>query len=180
MSELKLAWVTDANPLAIRFDGMTASTLVQYTAIPGGDLAVGDLVTVALISKQVVVTSVLRAPNAHPWIYVDQTAGAPLFTNSWVNFDAEPSERNVAFRKENGRVFLKGDAGGGTVGLATPIFTLPAGYTPTGNRWFFGVSNSLATLIRVGSDGTVCVNTGASNVFVDLGEVHFEPTKIAA
>jgi hypothetical protein len=107
------------------------------------------------------------------WIYVDQTIGAPLFTNSWVNFDTEFSERNVAFCIHHGFVYLKGDASGGSVNAS--IFTLPAGYRPIGNRWFCVAANSVSAMLRIGSDGTVTIPVGGSNVFVDLGPVRFHP-----
>jgi len=114
----------------------------------------------------------LDALDEMPWIYVDQTIGAPLFTNSWVNFDAEPSERNVAFRLMRGYVEMKGLLSGGTVNAT--MFTLPVGYRPIGNRHFPVIANSLFANLRVGSDGQIQIPSAGSNVFVDLGPVRFD------
>jgi hypothetical protein len=59
------------------------------------------------------------------WHYVGE-AGEPAFENSWGS-----GQQAVAFRiRESGIVDIEGVASGGTPG--TVIFTLPAGYRPSG------------------------------------------------
>lgn len=96
-------------------------------------------------------------------------AGEPAFQNSWVNFGG--SEQLVSFYKWGDRVYLAGLTASGT--LPGTVFTLPAGYHPSGAARFCVVSNNALGIVLVAADGTVQVIAG-STAWVDLAGVEFK------
>jgi len=102
------------------------------------------------------------------------SGGVADFENNWVNFDGT---RRVRFYKDGaGVVHLAGIAKSGTV--ASPIFTLPAGYIPDyldpiNNVALFAVpSNSAFGLLAVNNLGQVSLYAG-SNAWVSLDGITF-------
>lgn len=91
-----------------------------------------------------------------------------VFTNSWVNFDAN---HPAQYRKVGDDVELRGLIKSGTIGLAA--FTLPAGFRPFQADEVFAVSsNSLFGRVVVLSTGVVTPDVG-SNITVYLSGIRF-------
>ncbi len=114
---------------------------------------------------------ILAALNTHePWINVG-TPEVP-FLNGTYNYAA--GNRPVQFRKEYGRVFIRGLVADVTVGL--PIFVLPEGYRPS-------IYENLAALAEGGDanlviqpDGTVYINlTPSGTSYCSFAGVTFFP-----
>lgn len=104
-------------------------------------------------------------------IYV-QPWTAVTFQNSWVNYDATYNQC-AYLRDPNGFVHLRGLVKTGTVGVATPIFTLPAGYRPQYIELFSTISNAALGRVDVLTDGKVAVNVG-NNTWVSLDGLTFK------
>jgi hypothetical protein len=96
---------------------------------------------------------------------------APTLLNSWVYYGS-PYEPPGFYMDATGRVHLRGLLKSGTVGLSTPLFTLPAGYVPTYEAIFPAASNALYGEVRVFPSGNVCVESG-SNAWVSLASISF-------
>lgn len=110
------------------------------------------------------------------WFNGDNDTGwlAVTFTNSWANYGA-PFALG-AYRKFNGVVYLKGLVRTGTIGPATPIFTLPLYFRPLEYLMFAGVTNLTTT--SAASAGTAHTHTvgndGARLNVYSTGEVSIE------
>lgn len=111
------------------------------------------------------------------------TAGQPAFENGWTHYGGEWEA--VAFRKDaQGYVHIKGLIRSGTLGTATPCFTLPVGYRPPANggihftTWSNGAPCGVRIWAANGSNvpGGVCLggdaNFPGSNAWVS---VNFPP-----
>ena len=113
----------------------------------------------------------LRLENLLPvesWTEVD-SAGAPVFENSWVNYDG--LHNTAAFYKDPfGVVHLKGMVKSGTV--PSTVFTLPTNYRPDVYFTFPVISNSAIGTVDVLDDGQVVVSSG-SNVWLSLDVIRF-------
>lgn len=110
----------------------------------------------------------------------------PTLTNSWVAYGSGwPS---AAYRVGNdGRVHLRGLVKNGSMGIATPIFTLPSGWGPEGGSGGVGlIFNQVANVsgstgfcrVDVVNDGRVGViqyGGGAGNGYVSLAGISFFP-----
>lgn len=97
----------------------------------------------------------------------------PTFQNGWVEYD---SNYPVRYRKENGRVWVKGLAKSGTIGTA--IFTFPIGYRPTANARYFvtrGHTGSafVTNYLYVHADGSLIIQSG-TNVECSLDGISFD------
>lgn len=98
---------------------------------------------------------------------------APTLLNSWVNFGGS---RVVAgfYKDKYGNVHLEGTVKAGTITAA--IFTLPAGYRPSGRVQFAVSTLSGATathgMVIVDSDGNVYAQAGGTTEF-SLDGIHF-------
>ncbi len=104
------------------------------------------------------------------WINVG-SSGAPMFQNSWVNFD---TTRTAGFSKDSlGWVRLRGVVKSGTV--SSTIFTLPTGFRPKRSMTFVGDSNNAYQTVGVNLNGNVFQGTsaGASNAWQFLDGIHF-------
>ena len=89
----------------------------------------------------------------------------PPFENSWSNFGS--GWDTAAFYKTIDRVYIKGLVAGGT--LNTTVFTLPEGYRPSASQMLIGEENLYTHVrIKIGTDGTVTTNGGASNTYLSL------------
>lgn len=101
-------------------------------------------------------------------------AGEPAFSSGWGNLGNPWSK--AAFRKDaEGFVWLKGCVNAGTVGVGTPIFTLPVGYRPANNEQlrFNCISNNTVGAVNVYSNGQVNLEVG-SNAYLFLDPVRFK------
>ncbi len=108
-----------------------------------------------------------RRETPEPW-------NTPTLENGWVSFGG--SAETPGYRKEPLRlVRLKDSVKNGTVGTATPIFTLPVGYRPPGNC-YFAIASTSPTIAAVLADGQVAVYSSASNAHVALDGVVFPVT----
>jgi hypothetical protein len=141
--------------------------------------AAGDFqwVEVAGANPSIAPTFVLqyRTPGTQTWKTVAtfgatpaDTAWLPVtFQNSWANFGAP--EATVAYRRDaDGRVWGKGYAKSGTIGLV-PVYTLPAGYRPSENRYFACRSTTGAAIVNgafsVRANGEVWATDGNNAQF---------------
>ncbi len=89
-------------------------------------------------------------------------AGAPAFTNSWVN--AGGSDAVAAFRQmSDGTTQIKGSIKTGTI--TTSAFTLPAGYRPSELKRFAVASSGAFGVLLVNTDGTVVPQVGSNGQF---------------
>ena len=92
-------------------------------------------------------------------------AGAPAFTNSWVNYGT--GYANAAYWKDPfGMVHLRGLIKSGTVGNAA--FTMPPGYRPEVSHLFGTISNGAIGRVDVLTDGTVTPLSPSNNTWVSL------------
>lgn len=103
-----------------------------------------------------------------PWHNVG-AAGEPAFPNNWVNYGAPYP--NTRFRKIAGVVYVQIAVKNGTA--TTTIFTLPAGYRPSGNiiaGWHYESNGDLLATINVTSAGVVSFGgqQGSSGSFANF------------
>lgn len=90
------------------------------------------------------------------WRYVG-AAGQPAFLNSWTNYS--PPWVGARFKKDiTNTVFIEGLVANGTTNT---IFTLPAGYRPTGGYILFPAETNpnVNARISIYTDGTVYADT---------------------
>lgn len=109
-----------------------------------------------------------------PWITVGWPE-APAFENSCSSYGA--GNRVVQFRKENGRVHIRGLVLGASIG--TVIFTLPAGYRPVDVYENFSImaDGSHANLV-IQPDGLIYINIAVSGTpenYASFAGVNFFP-----
>lgn len=181
---------TIANPLHLRLAqisvpaGTAARTLTdtrQFTVALGGILPVrgaADLPLAGAGSQFVyrLDTRVLQVQVGGAWVAYRPPRGsvdtwhAVSFQNGWTNYGSGYSTAAYTIT-EDGWVRLRGLVKSGTMGQA--VFTLPAGYRPTG-RHLFAVQTNPETIGRVdvASDGQVIAYTG-SNAWLALFNVAF-------
>jgi lysophospholipase L1-like esterase len=96
----------------------------------------------------------------------------PSLTNGWSNFGG--SFAPVRYKKDNdGFVHLDGLAKGGTVGSATPVFTLPIGYRPDRELIFPIASNDAYGQVGIKATGEVRVTFG-SNTWTSFSGITFK------
>jgi hypothetical protein len=93
----------------------------------------------------------------------------PALLNGWVNYGGGNTDASYWIDKE-GMVHLEGMVKSGTIN--SPIFNLPVGYRPPGNKYFAVNSNSAFGSVIVGSNGDVTCNVG-NNAFVSLDGISF-------
>lgn len=98
----------------------------------------------------------------------------PTYQNGWVDFGA-PWAKPCYFKDKTGTVYLRGLTKNGTVGVTTPIFTLPAGFRPYTNQQlrFACISNNALGAVNVYSNGEVNLEVG-SNAYLFLDVVRFK------
>ena len=89
-------------------------------------------------------------------------AGQPAFSGSWSNYGSGYTGARFKKDKEN-TVFIEGLVQGGS----GTIFTLPAGYTPTGGSLIFSTVTNPNTIgrLELATSGTVSMNVGSSTWF---------------
>lgn len=112
--------------------------------------------------------------------YSGPTWIAPTFQNGWVNYGGEYELAGYCMDAE-GFVHLRGLVKSGTVGSATPIFTLPSPYIPAYSAIFPVVSADAFAELRVegsgdANPGAVQVYSGGSNTWVSLSGISFGAT----
>lgn len=95
--------------------------------------------------------------------------------NGWVPFDSFAPGAPHFLKDATGTVFIRGGMKDGSLGgSGTPAFTLPEGYRPSVTSFFTvissGVNNPQYARVRVGSDGSVSVQStsNGSNDFIAL------------
>ena len=104
-------------------------------------------------------------------IYEIGEANAPVFLNSWVNYNIS-AHATAGFYRHHNRVWLKGlIKNGSIVGVA---FILPLGYRPKLRVNFSSIdgTGTPSARIEVHLDGTVNVLTG-NNAFIALDGMSF-------
>lgn len=94
-----------------------------------------------------------------------------VFQNSWGNFGSGYATAGY-YKDFLGIVHLKGLVSGGSVGISTPIFTLPVGYRSLAKFAYGTVSNSAFGWIQIDTNGTVACG-GGSNTNVSLDGISF-------
>ena len=92
----------------------------------------------------------------------------PDFANSWVNFGAG-TEPAAFYKDKFSRVWLSGLINDGTVGVGSPVFTLPAGYRPNFINNFSTIdgTGTPSGRLAVLADGSLEIRAG-SNTFISL------------
>ncbi|PRO41414.1 BppU family phage baseplate upper protein [Bacillus sp. LLTC93] len=102
---------------------------------------------------------------------LDVVWNLPTLQPGWKQYaPADGSIHTVRFSKDAaGVVEIKGAVYGGTLGLDTPVFTLPAGYRPMQSENFIGVASSVGTpgvpqihRTLIGTDGRVCIQSSSN------------------
>lgn len=95
---------------------------------------------------------------------IQPTWTAPTLTNSWVNYGA-PYE-NVKYRRNRmGQVEIKGTVKSGT--MSSPIFTLPTGYRPLGEKLYVTASFGTTATVHIDTNGGVLATSG-DNQLINL------------
>ena len=135
----------------------TLETTGALTVDAGGAQVSGN----STVTGTLTVTSLTQTADDASW-------NAPSLTNG-SNFGAPYLASG--YRKVNGRVYLRGCVNGLTVGQA--IFTLPAGYRPSGSAVFPVSSNSSFGYVTIASTGVVTLG-GGTNGFVFLDGICFD------
>lgn len=109
------------------------------------------------------------------WTQIGLTAAGqpawttPAFENSWVD---QGSWAPTGYMKDGlGFVHLRGLVISGVI--ASPVFTLPAGYRPVGKMGFPIVSNNVYGWVTITSAGVVTIESG-SNVWASLSGIAFQ------
>lgn len=161
---MQIGTVTAVTPaLTVTIDGSTSAAPAQLASSVIGP-AQGDRVLVELAAGRLFITAKISAAP-EPW-------KTPTFQNGWVEYTGY----TVRYRKENGRVFVKGLVRNGTPnGFA--MLTLPVGYRPLSPRYFAcsaynAGAFTFATVIMI-ADGSLMHYSGG-NTQVSLDEVNFE------
>lgn len=99
----------------------------------------------------------------------------PTFQNSWTDFGS--GLPNVQYRKNGDEVEFRGVAKSGTVAVA--MFTLPAGFRPPINVFYYPILHNNGTAIGrldIGADGTVVPGASVTNASLSLEGVRFSVT----
>jgi hypothetical protein len=95
---------------------------------------------------------------------------AVTYNTGWVDFDA--AWTGAQYKKVGDLVFVRGMVKR-TSGVATVMFTLPAGYRPTKNIMFAQLSNSAVARVDIYPDGTVNMLVGSATDWVNLNGIVF-------
>lgn len=113
---------------------------------------------------------------------IDQGWTAASLLNGWVNYGTQHSTGHplAAYRRENGRVFLRGLIQPGT--LDTAAFQLPPGFRPANPRGLpagenvhhIATQSSAGALqLWVSADGLIRPRGGGAGMWVDLANINF-------
>lgn len=110
----------------------------------------------------------LMSDGSTKWIVVDyQNIGSwtvPTLLNSWVNYGS--GNVDAAYRKVNDLVYIRGQVKSGTTTSGTSIFTLPAGFRPTGQVVVPTIDgNNALGRFDITTAGAVIIQVGANNAF---------------
>lgn len=130
--------------LLVETEDGSVSTLVRRLVVPNNSLRV----------------SMADAADIAPPPFI-----APTLLNSWVDYGL--GYQGASYVLHGGIVYVRGLVKNGTVGVGTPIFTLPVGYRPPADLIFATVANDLFGRLGVKSNGEVSLVVG-SNVFASL------------
>jgi hypothetical protein len=161
-------------------NGSVGSLQIANGAVGAAQIANGAVGS-AQIANGAVGSSQLAQPEA--WHSVG-AASQPGFENGWTNSTLGTSPTPAGFMIDpDGVVHLRGQVAGGTVSTTAAsgaVFTLPAGYRPTGGTRYFPVlTGSVTNAVPVGyvaidTSGEVFVGVG-NNAFVALDNISFRP-----
>jgi hypothetical protein len=97
---------------------------------------------------------------------------APTLVNGWVNFGA-PQQLAGYTKDQNNRIWLRGLIKSGTFSDTTTLFTLPAGYTPSGHESFAVNSSGAFGLIIILTTGEVKISGATANSALSLAGISF-------
>lgn len=110
---------------------------------------------------------VLSTPEA---LHLVGAAGEPAFQNAWINRVGSGSNNPAGFYKDSmGRVYVQGEISSGTNTSAITIFTLPAGYRPSGVRQIPIVGWNETLVATVQADGQVKLSTYSGAALTNTG-----------
>jgi hypothetical protein len=141
--------------------GKLADAAVTSAKLANGAVGSSEIANGAVGAQQ------LAAPEA--WHTVG-AAGEPAFQNGWGNAGGLFATNAGFMIDQDGVVHLRGQVAGGTVSpIENPVFTLPVGYRPGGDRYFFALTTNGSNTI---TPGWVAVNPNGG-VFVGVGDNHF-------
>jgi hypothetical protein len=141
---------------------------VKNGSLSGSDIKVAALGTVPAATNAGHATVADRAnsiPSPEAWHLVGNP-GEPAFQNGWNNTGASFSTA-AYFKDLEGIVHLRGSV---TAGISQTIFTLPAGYRPSGVEGFAVLANGGSPpvgSIAILPSGTVNINSGLQPFALD-------------
>lgn len=105
-------------------------------------------------------------------VYSDSPAWvSPALQNAWVDFDAI-NFQTVQYKRQDGRVHLRGTAKDGVVAIGTAVFTLPVGFRPPKNLIFPVSLNGTFGIVSIASSGVVSLQ-GGTNISASFDGIDF-------
>jgi len=128
-------------------------------------LAVSDLVAL----NNLTIRDKLTVPT--PNFVTVGAAGAPAYTNAWVNYGS-PYHAAGYWRDPFGFIHFRGVIKSGAVGSSA--FTLPPGFRPASDVITVVLSNNAVGRLDIDSDGTVTPQNPSNNANVCLDGVYFQ------
>ncbi|MEY2512003.1 MAG: hypothetical protein QOE26_2766 [Verrucomicrobiota bacterium] len=106
------------------------------------------------------------------FVQTNEAWNNPTFSNGWT--DAGSGNQTTGYRKERGRVYLRGVVSGGTNTTGTIIFNLAAGYRPSAYEIFRADAVGSGAGVKIGTNGNVVIDTpGSSNAYLSLCGISF-------
>jgi hypothetical protein len=106
------------------------------------------------------------------FVQTNEAWNNPTFSNGWT--DAGSGNQTTGYRKERGRVYLRGVVSGGTNTTGTIIFNLVAGYRPSAYEIFRADAVGSGAGVKIGTNGNVVIDTpGSSNAYLSLCGISF-------
>lgn len=143
-----------------------------------GEAGIAELATPTELTDGVAGVLIPTAETLKAWLDARLTPEAwtnATLLNSWVAFGTPFDDLAGFYKDPLGRVHLRGVIKSGAIVNGTVLFTLPAGYRPTGQK-VFGVSHHAGTSARldVTTTGNVQLGQAASgNAYLSLDGVSF-------
>ena len=151
---------------------VVTSRQIKNSAITGADIKNGALsgadVNAGTLGKVAAAGVADRAASIGPpeGYHVVGAPGEPAFQNGWNNVGG--AFATMAYFKDlEGVVHLRGSI---TAGISPTVFTLPAGYRPSGTVGFAVLANGGAPFVgsvAIANSGTVGINSGTQPFALD-------------
>ena len=98
----------------------------------------------------------------------------PTLLNDWQNYNTDLYKGASYYKDSFGVVHLAGMIAGGTTTAGTGVFVLEEGYRPTKTEIFLCLTASGSGSIRVDTNGTVVLRSGADATWTSLSGIAFK------